>query len=190
MNSMIIVLDCSGSMGEMSKMLLARNLIAVVCEYPEIQDDKNSFDSIHLYLWNDSIEHHSLENNIEVPFFTASGSANLKQLVNTLESIDNKYFKTKVMILSDGALSEQSINEYQVWLNSQEYYCIRAVAIGADAELDKLSQLSTNSQAYSSEDILVAIKSLINGLDRDIALPLSLKDFSLLSKQDDEGGWE
>jgi len=190
MNPIIIVLDCSGSMGEMSKILLAHNLIDVIREYPEIEGDENYFNNIYLYLWNDTINIKKLDLNTKLSYTPASGSASLKQLINSLELLEKKEIKEKVIILSDGSFSESTNNDFNSWNDAISHLCIRVVSIGEDADMDQLIRLSSNSQVYLPQDILVAIESLIIGNDSEILMPHSLSDISIIENQDDEEDWE
>jgi len=181
-----ILLDISGSMQEMGKLLLARNLVAFIREFSEIQPDKLPPGEIELFSWSDTIQPVELPDEIEIPRFLASGSSDLKQLEEFLHFRTENMSQVKMLILSDGHIAAGSLKRFQLLCREQPHIAIRTVAVGADAAISNLRKLSTNNSVFSSEDISAAIQSLIAGIDDSIELPTSVNDIALHSAHVEE----
>jgi hypothetical protein len=165
-------------MQEMGKLLLARHLVTFIREFSEILPDKLPSGAIQLFSWSDTIQPVELCGDSAPPRFQASGSSDLKQLKKFLQSKSENMSHVKVLILSDGHISTTSLKNYKRFCREQPHITIHTVAVGADAANSALRKLSTNNCVIPSEDIAIAIQSLIAGEVDPIARPTTVKDLS------------
>jgi hypothetical protein len=185
-----IILDISGSMQEMGKLLLARNLVTFIREFSEFRPDKLPSGAIQLLSWSDTIQPVELRDDCETPIFHASGSSDLIQLKEFFQSVADDMPQVKVLILSDGHISITSLKKFKLFCKEQPHITIRTVAVGADSANSTLRKLSTNNCVFLSEDISVAIQSLIGGTEDPIERPTSVNDITLDSAQTEEEAWD
>lgn len=191
MDRLHLILDISGSMREMGKLLLARNLVAFTRELLEIMPEEFSFREIRLFTWNEVIQPVELTANRETSHFEASGKTDLARLKEFLESQTENKTGVKAIILSDGSFSNNFLlNNFNTWHKENPHLTLYAVGIGADAYHSNLRKLSTNNRVFCPEDLFPAIRSLVAYVDGDMDKPPSVNEISLPSDQEDEEAWD
>lgn len=168
-----IIVDASGSMNEMGKIHLQRNLCRYAAQLRLIDQEKYSDSDIRFYQWAQNVSEVALQSDGNIPAFNAEGSSNLYVLSDFLSQYLNNTGRLMVLILSDGNFPNSDIVSFQNQLGTFSDLIIRTVAVGADADLLKLRKISTNNTVYLSENIASAIDSTIFGSDEPLTAPVS-----------------
>ncbi|KGA27985.1 vWA domain-containing protein [Pectobacterium odoriferum] len=168
-----IIVDVSGSMNEMGKIHLQRNLCRYASQLQRIDQEKYSGDKIHFYQWTQNTSEITLQSDGDIPALNAEGSSNLCVISDFLSQYLNDTGRLMVLILSDGNFPNSDIVSFQKKLGTFSNLIIRTVAVGADADLLKLKKISTNNTVYLSENIASAIDSTIFGSDELLTAPVS-----------------
>jgi len=168
-----VIVDISGSMNEMGKFHLQRNLCRYTAQLPAINQEKYADLDICLYQWSEKISEINLQSNGDIPAFKAEGFSNLFILSDFLSQHLNVTGRAKVLILTDGHFNRDDFKSFLKWKKQQKLLLIRAVAVGADADLLKLMKISTNNTVFLSENVASAIDSTIFGSDEPLTAPIS-----------------
>lgn len=168
-----ILVDVSGSMNEMGKIHLQRNLCRYVAQLQLIDQEKYSGFDICFYQWAQNVSEVALQSDGDIPALDAEGSSKLCVLSDFLSQHLNDTGRLMVLILSDGNFPNSDIVSFQNQLGTFSDLIIRTVAVGADADLLKLKKISTNNSIYLSENIASAIDSTIFGSDEPLTAPAS-----------------
>lgn len=171
--ALYIIVDVSGSMNEMGKIHLQRNLCRYAAQLRGIDQKKYADLDIHFYQWAQDVSEIIIQSDGDIPVLTAEGSSNLCNLSDFLSQHLNDTVRARFLILSDGNFSNSDISSFQKQLSSCPDLITRAVAVGADADLLKLKKISTNNSVHLSENISSAIDSTIFGSDKPFAIPVS-----------------
>jgi len=166
-----IVTDISGSMNEMGKIHLQRNLCRYAAQLQLIDQEKYANIHIHFYQWEQNISDISVPSDEDIPALNSKGSLSFSVLSNFLLQNLNDTRSPMTLILSDGNFDRDDYQKFLKWKSKQGKMFIRTVAIGADADLLKLKKISTNNSVYLSENIASAIDSTIFGIDEHISAP-------------------
>lgn len=170
---LFIFVDVSGSMSEMGKIHLQRNLCRYAAQLRLIDQEKYSGLDIRFYLWAQSVSEVVLQSDGNIPALNAEGSSNLCAISDFLSQHVNDTGRSMVLIMSDGNFSNSDIVSFQKQLGTFSNLIIRTVAVGADADLLKLKKISTNNAVYLSENIASAIDGTIFGSDEPLTAPAS-----------------
>lgn len=170
---LFIFVDVSGSMNEMGKIHLQRNLCRYAAQLQLIDQDKYSGADIRFYQWAQNVSEVALQSDGNIPALNAEGSSNLCALSDFLSQHVNDTGRSMVLIMSDGNFSNSDIVSFQKQLGTFSNLIIRTVAVGADADLLKLKKISTNKTVYLSENIASAIDGTIFGSDEPLTAPAS-----------------
>ncbi|WP_133405882.1 VWA domain-containing protein [Parashewanella tropica] len=174
MNNLInIIVDTSGSMNDMGKIHLQRNLCRYADKLRAIEFEKYSKLDIRFYQWAQNVSEVALQIDGDIPVLSAKGSSNLCELSGFLNELNKDKEKARVLILSDGNFPNSYIVSFQNQMDIFSSLLIRTVAVGADADLLKLKKISTNNTVYLSENIASAIESTIFGSDESLNVPIS-----------------
>lgn len=168
-----IIVDVSGSMNEMGKIHLQRNLCRYAAQLRLIDQEKYSGSDIRFYQWAQNVSEVVLQSDGDIPALNAEGSSKLCVLSDFLSQYLNDTGRSMVLILSDGNFPNSDIVSFQNQLGTFTDLIIRTVAVGADADLLKLKRISTNNSVYLSENIASAIDSTIFGSDEPLTAPAS-----------------
>lgn len=171
--TLYIIVDVSGSMNEMGKIHLQRNLCRYVAQLRLIDQEKYVDLGIRFYQWARDISEITIQSDGDIPALNAEGSSNLCMLSDFLSQHLNDTERARILILSDGNFPDPGILIFQKQLGSRPDLIIRTVAVGADADLLKLKKISTNNRVYLSENISSAIDSTIFDSDEPFATPVS-----------------
>jgi hypothetical protein len=168
-----IIVDVSGSMNELGKIHLQRNLCRTAAQLRLIDQEKYSGSDIRFYQWAQNVSEVVLQSDGDIPALNAEGSSNLCVLSDFLSQHLNVTGSARILILSDGNFPNSEIVTFQSQLGTFTDLLIRTVAVGADADLLKLKKISTNSTVYLSENIASAIDCTIFGSDELLTAPSS-----------------
>lgn len=168
-----IFVDVSGSMDEMGKIHLQRNLCRYASQLRLIDQEKYSGSDIRFYQWAQNVSEITVQSDGDIPALDAEGSSKLCVLSDFLSQHLNDTGRLMVLILSDGNFPNSDIVSFQNQLGTFSDLIIRTVAVGADADLLKLKKISTNNSIYLSENIASAIDSTIFGSDEPLTTPAS-----------------
>jgi hypothetical protein len=168
-----IIIDVSGSMNEMGKIHLQRNLCRYASQLRLIDQEKYSGSNIRFYQWAQNVSEVALQSDGDIPALNTEGSSNLCVLSDFLSQHLNDTGRSMVLILSDGYFNREDYKAFKKWKNKQTKILIRTVAVGAGADLLKLKKISTNNTVYLSENIASAIDGIIFGSDEPLNAPAS-----------------
>ncbi len=170
--TLYFIVDVSGSMNEMGKIHLQRNLCRFAAQLRSIDQEKYADLDIRFYRWVQDISEITIQSDGDIPTFNTEGSSNLDDLSNFLSQHLKDTGAARILLLSDGFFSLDAIDRFIQWKNGL-HILIRTVAVGTDADLLKLKKISTNHTVYLSENIASAIDSSIFGYDKTFATPVS-----------------
>ena len=168
-----IVIDISGSMNEMGKIHLQRNLCRYVAQLQLIEPEKYANFNIHFYQWAQDVSQITVQSDGDIPAIYTEGTASLDVLVDFLFRNLSITQRALLLVISDGHFTKTDILNFQSQLSSLADLNIRTVAVGADADLLKLKKISSNNSVYLSENIASAIDSTIFGSDEPLMAPVS-----------------
>lgn len=162
-----IIVDVSGSMNEMGKFYLQRNLCRYVGQLHDIDKKKYADFHFRFFQWGQDISE-----IVDIPSFdfNMKGSACLKRLS---EFIAQEYKQCqRYIILSDGYFSTSGTDiNYQEPLKSFSDLIICPIAVGVDAKEINLKKLAINSKVSFSEDIFSAVDEALFFISGDIMPP-------------------
>lgn len=190
---LFVFADVSGSMNEMGKIHLQRNLCRYAAQLRLIDQEKYSGLDIRLYQWAQNITEVVLQSDGDILALNAEGSSNLCVISDFLSQYLNDTGILMVLILSDGNVPSPDIVSFQKKLGTFSNLMIRTVAVGADADLLKLKKISTNNSVHLSENISSAIDSTIFGYDEPFAIPVStatILQSELAKTEEPEEDWD
>lgn len=180
-----LIVDTSGSMSEMGKAHLQRNLCCYVSQLQIIDKKKYSDVELRFYQWGEKIIEIFLKSDGEIPVLTPEGQSDLVTLSNFLFGSLDERQKLKVLILSDGNFINSDISIFQKKLRKLTNLQLRTVAVGADADIFKLTKISSNDSVYRAENIASAIDSSIFGADLSVAVPESTEQILMVEPEED-----
>lgn len=167
------IFDTSGSMDEMGKIHLQRNLARYAIQMPGLAQENCTDFVIRLYQWHQDISEITLQSDGDIPPLTAKGSSRLVELSDFLSQHVHNSGVARVLILSDGNFPGSDTVNFQNQLCTFPDLIIRTVAVGSDADLLKLRKLSTNNTVYLPENIASAMNSTLFGSDEPLTAPVS-----------------
>ena len=165
-----VVADTSGSMCEMSKLVVIKNLVRYIHECSSFAPLKSMQLVYRYFLWGESFNELDIASD-ELEQVLAAGRAELPPLQQKLDAILAEEKSLKVILFSDGNYPRELIADFQNWRNEKEGVAIRAISIGGDSNNLKLASLSTNGIVFSPEDVSAAIESLIFNPDNSESSP-------------------
>lgn len=168
-----IIVDVSGSMNEMGKIHLQRNLCRYAAQLRGIDQQKYADLDIRFYQWAQDISEITIQSDGDIPALNAEGSSNLCDLSDFLSQHLNDTGSARILILSDGNFPNIDIESFQNQLSTFPDLIVRTVAVGADADLLKLKKISTNNSVHLSENISSTIDSTIFSSDEPFSAPVS-----------------
>lgn len=188
-----IIVDVSGSMNEMGKIHIQSNLCLYITQLRNIEKKKYEDLNFHFYQWAQNISKFIIQNNEDIPTLNAKGFSNLNALSDFLFQHLKNTEDVKILVMSDGNFSCTDIVNFKNQLSIFHNIIIRTIAIGADADLLKLKEISTNNTIYLSEDISSAIDNTIFGSNEPLTAPTSIAQIlqTLPSKTEElEEDWD
>ncbi len=188
--ALYIIVDVSGSMSEMGKIHLQKNLCRYAAQLQLIDPKKYSGIDIHFYQWAQCVSKITVQSDGDIPPLNASGSSRLNVLSNFISSKLNGTDILRVLILSDGNFSSADIIGFQEQINSFQNLIMNTISIGADADLLKLKKISSNKIVYFSENISAAIDCTIFGTNTRLKAPESMSQITYIKPEKSERDWD
>lgn len=169
-----VIVDTSGSMNDMGKIHLQRNLCHYVLQLKNSVQHKYADLNIHFFQWTQNTSEINLQSNGDIPALEANGSASLIGLLDFMSKHQNTIRKPSFLILTDGNFDRGDFNKHIKAVSEISGLYIRTVAVGADADLNQLKKLSSNNSVFLSENISAAVDSAILDRDELVAPPKSI----------------
>ncbi len=188
--SIYVIIDTSGSMNEMGKSHLLRNLCRFISELPIVNERFFSNVEFRFFQWNTIVSELVIESNVDFPVINPQGSSDLSSLSEMLRGVLNNGEQTRALIFTDGNFPSSKIADFKQDLASFQKLITRVVAVGADADILKLKKLSSNNSVYLSENISAAIKSISIGIDEKIVSPESANQIQRVQPADTQEDWD
>ena len=182
--SLNVIVDGSGSMNEMGKRFLQRNLCRFISQLPLLDVRTYAELSFLFFRWTSSVAPLAIQDDGDLPVLDAEGKADLGALAKMLKDMPENGRKRRVLVLTDGIFETSKIAEFKKETRSTGNLVLRTVAVGPDADLIKLKALSTNETAYLPENISSAVYSGCFGTDDRVQRPEST-DLIQLKKPDE-----
>jgi len=189
--SLYVFIDSSGSMIEMGKILLQRNLCRFISQLPNI-DDKYLNLEIIFCNWGSFVTELTLQSNCDIPEISPQNTVDLNALASFLCDLskNGKQKDIYVLLLTDGSFESSHISEFNRMINEFSNLKLQVVAVGADANILNLEKILLHQKVYLGEDISGAIYSLIfNHSNNDVA-PVSIHDLKIPKTEVVEDGWD
>lgn len=193
MKKLNVVIDVSGSMSELGKIHIQRNLCCCLSQLKSIDQEKYADFDMHFHQWAQNISQIRIQNDGKIPTLNAEGSSSLTALLDFISQNVKHNINTIFLILSDGNFSNSEISTFKNHLSPLSDLIIRTVGVGSDADLLKLKKISTNSSAYFPENIIAAIDCTLFRNDEQLTAPVStdqIPQFKLGEQGDPVGDWE
>lgn len=173
-NDIFIIIDNSGSMNEIAKPLLTRNLLRGINQLSIVEPDLYAHIRFHFFLWGNNVNEMTLTESGDIPIPTPNGLANLEVLEQFTNEQLTKENSVAILLLSDGAFERPAMKKFCNFSGKTSGCIIHSLSLGADANEYNLKMIATNNEVFCSEDIFAAISSLIRYHAIPITLPSSL----------------
>lgn len=186
--TLILLVDVSGSMYEMGKIHLQRHLCRYVSRVARFQPDIYAGTEVRLYQWGETVSLIAQQPNGDIPELQAAGSADIVALSHFLSTQPDGQNQS-LLILSDGNFSQQELLHFQQQCAKSPTVRVRAVAVGADADLLTLRKMATNDTVYLAEDISQAMNSALLEADVPFSPPVPARFFPL-DLDEEEDNWD
>jgi hypothetical protein len=185
-----VIIDTSGSMNEMGKVHLLRNLCRYLSQLKAIgYEDYTDIETCY-FQWAQSVSEIKFVKDGDIPAFISEGSSSLSALSDFFSHNLSETEDLRALILSDGNYPNSDISSFQKKLSSFSGLIMRTVAVGADADLLKLKKISTNNSVYLSENIASAIDCTIFGNDERMAAPETTTQILQAEPAEPEEDWD
>ena len=122
-----IIVDVSGSMNEMGKIHLQRNLCRYAAQLRGIDQQKYADLDIRFYQWAQDISEVTIQSDGDIPSLNAEGSSNLCDLYDFLSQYLNDSGSARILILSDGNFTNSDIVSFKNQLSkiSRNQLCFK-----------------------------------------------------------------
>lgn len=185
-----VIIDNSGSMNEMGKIFIQKNLCRYLNQLKAIGSDKYLDVDIRFFKWSQNISEIVIQADGHVPELFPEGSSDLIDLADFLSNKLSEEQSLSALVLSDGNFTNSDIVSFKKQLNSHLSPVLRSVAVGADSDLLKLKKISSNGTVYLSEDISAAISSTVLGHDKHLPGPETTDQILLNEISEPEEDWD
>lgn len=190
MSNLVIVLDASGSMSEMGKSQLQRNLCRYASQLQTFgmgscQDIKAQY-----FKWEREVAEICVDSDGEISSLVFEGTSSLTALSEFLSRTAEGRERSRILVLSDGNFSSSDVRSFQSKRKTLPGLIVRTVAVGADADLRKLKWISSNDSVHRSENIATAITDAAFGYDECTPPPEYLSQIALSEQLDLEEAWD
>lgn len=176
-----VLLDCSGSMNEMGKLRLARNLLSFIREQLRLGILPIPYSDVRLVLWrHGEARFLDIATGEDIPTFPAEGQTSIGDLLSTLEEICANFNEPlRLLMLSDGGISMTDLDVWKKWREAHSVD-MRVVAIGADASVRQLERLCGKENVYCAEDIAIVISEWPHTKIDPVGRPRSISDIAAI----------
>lgn len=172
--SLILIADISGSMSEMGKVFVLRNLFRYASQLKYIEPGKYADVSISFFQWSAEVTEVIPQEDGDIPVLLPQGSSDLDALCRFLRLKGGDGQRIRALVFSDGYFITPEIAHFQELMLSLPNLYLQTVAIGSDANLLKLQKISSDTRAHLAENISSAIESTLWGTDENLKAPLTV----------------
>ena len=155
--TLAVVADCSGSMRELGKSMLVRNLLAYVRECERLRDRSRPLGQLRVICWGTEASELELGQQEELRSFAVSGRAKMEPLLALLEEIAPGNAKLRLLLFSDGHLASSDAVAFMVWRRKKPGVSVRAIAVGPDAVRAAMTKMADRNGVFLPEDIASAL---------------------------------
>lgn len=152
-----LIVDCSGSMAELGKWMLARNLVAAVREQPRLSPETWPLGGIRCFLLGVELVEQGLEPEDELPQREPTGAATLASMQDGLSKLVEECDHLRVLVLSDGRFGRDEVLAFRRWRGAHTGFSVRCISVGADADVLALRSLADPGGVFLAEDIHAAL---------------------------------
>jgi len=167
-----VIADTSGSMKEMGKIHLQRNLCRYASQLKTLNLVYSNLDML-FFQWSAEVARIRPDDDGDIPPLTARGPSDLGALADFLREARGEGRALRALVLSDGNFSKADADGLAQKLGSLPGLRLLAVAIGADADLVRLDKIASNGRCYLAEDIAAAVSDAAFGLEGRVSAPAS-----------------
>ena len=170
-NTLWVVADTSGSMGEAAKLNIMRNLIYYIRESLSLSNYNLSFNKIFIVTWDEKVKSLKIDSKNDLPAFKVGGKADVLKLTQYFDQIpkDGKV-KSRLLILSDWRLENESKNIFINWAKQQKNnFSIRVVPIEIGMSAAMVNKMSPKNY-FHPQDILKALTPWVLSSDSEMNL--------------------
>ena len=157
-NTLWVVADTSGSMGEAAKLNIMRNLIYYIRESLSLSNYNLSFNKICVVTWDEKVKSLKIDSKNDLPAFKVSGKADVLKLTQYFDQMpkDGKV-KSRLLILSDWKLDNKNNSMFINWAKQQKNnFSIRVVPIEIGLSVEAVNKLSSKNY-FHPQDIIKAL---------------------------------
>ena len=184
------IFDTSGSMNEMGKIHLQRNLCRFISQLHEVDAERYAGVKLDCYGWGSSLSKITIDESGDVPQLEPTGQLNFNALSDFLSRLSGEGRIQNVLIFTDGLFDRDDLAGFTEWKMNNDHPSLRTVAVGADANLLNLKKVSSNESVYLAENIGIAINNTIWGSDTKVDPPQSISQILLQSNDEAEENWD
>lgn len=187
-SKLLVFIDISGSMKEMGKYLLERNLCRFIYQLVEYENHRYTSIDVRFFTWSESVSEIAYREDEGFFKIVPNGIADLDVLQKFFSTFNGNIESTHILILSDGCFNDNQLSRYCTSIEDVPGLTIRSVAIGADANLERLKKLSSNKSVFLAENINSAVFSAVFGSDVGVPPPELSKDIK--KSEEKEDSWD
>jgi uncharacterized protein YegL len=179
---LIVVVDTSGSMNEMGKLMLALNLTAYVDECIRMSTTPSVATQLKIIEWGEVVGAIEPKKILQGPPYPApNGRAEVSKLLTLLDqTLEDGQQEQWILLLTDGAFRNSDFHDFECWVNKRSKLTLRVVAIGPDADIHQLKRIS-DLDPFSPENISLALESFLVVQGQNQSAPVGMKDISLIN---------
>ncbi len=154
-----IICDISGSMHEGGKRMLMRNLLTYLLQLEQIFPDNLPFGGLEVIEWGESAQPVELDSDYEVRPFQCAGKTSASALVSLLTQPFEPGSQPRLLLFSDGNWDRDELGRLMEWRRLSPGFMFRIIAVGSDANIQKLRQLAGDLGAFLPEEVTAAWQS-------------------------------
>jgi len=185
-----IIFDLSGSMNELGKIHIQRNLFRFIHQRKEIDEESYAGIQFGFHGWANSISEITLDTSGDIAQMEPSGQLNFRALSDFLSKLLSESSTQRVLILSDGHFSHDDLADFIKWKTSHDLAAIHVVAIGADANVFNLKKISSGDRVFLAENVSTALTTAIRSDDYPIDLPEFIAQILLSEPEKAQDDWD
>jgi hypothetical protein len=173
---MIVIADSSGSMQELGKTMLVRNLINHIRMVGRLRNRPDWLEELVVLRWSDKIEVIRLSSDDDLPNWDVEGRLQIAPLIEALNGLVGGSKWSRILLLSDGHWATSDVQAFKKWNRTRSMVSVRALSIGPDSARSVLTKVSDGG-SFQAEDIVPAIASW--PLLSDVQLPHAVGELSV-----------
>jgi hypothetical protein len=175
---MIIVADSSGSMRELGKAMLVRNVINHIRGVARLGRGPDWLMGPVVLRWAETVERINLADDSDLPDWEVGGRLRMAPLLEVLDALVGGSPHSRLLLLSDGHWALSDVQDFKKWKRSQPGVSVRSLSIGPDAVRSVLAKVSDGG-SFPAEDVVPAIASWPHACNVQLDLPRVVGDLSV-----------